>query len=175
MDFMLDIETLDTRQSSIVLSIGFVAFDKSGPLDRFYAHLKTDEQERHGRTLSVGTVEFWMQHKPAYPDKDRRDVEDVLLSLRRFVDTTTPDGATHVWAKPPSFDLMILESLFKTFMVNVPWNYRVPRCVRTMQDLLTDEEAIEIANAHTGVAHNALDDCLVQIAIVNKARSKCQP
>lgn len=173
MDYMLDIETLDTRTSSIVLSIGFVAFNQQGPVADFYANLKTDEQERNGRTLSVGTVEFWMQHKPAYPITNRRDVEDVLLSLSRFVYTATPDGACTVWAKPPSFDLMILESLFKDFGVNIPWNYRVPRCVRTMQDFLTREEVDAIESAHKGVVHDALDDCKLQIEIVNKARSKC--
>ena len=66
---MVDIETLDTVQSAVVLSIGAVAFDPHTKElgEKFYVEFTTDlqAQQRLGRTISADTVTWWMQQGAA--------------------------------------------------------------------------------------------------------------
>lgn len=174
MNFMLDIETLDVKPSSIVLSVGLVAFDSLGEIDTFYGHLEPEIQAEKGRTVSVSTVEFWLRHTSVYPWHDRQDPIPLLLAMNKFIQKYAINGEIFMWAKPPSFDFTIMESLYNDFKIVLPWNYRAPRCVRTAQSFLTDDEVLEITSNHKGTAHNAIEDCRLQIAIVNKAKAKCR-
>ena len=58
-DIMLDIETLDTSPSAIVLSIGAVKFNSVGLGDTFYVRLDSDPQLALGRTQSEATLTWW--------------------------------------------------------------------------------------------------------------------
>src|SRR3546814_2365974 len=72
-EMMVDLETLDTKNSAVVLSIGAVVWetlvDDAGSLDysvveRFYRVLSIDEQLAAGRTVSESTLLWWMRQDP---------------------------------------------------------------------------------------------------------------
>lgn len=91
MDLMIDLETLDTAPTAVVLSIGAVVFDPytgaRGP--SFYKELTNflEQQTGVGRTISPGTI-F------ANPAKPHHWTEAIKLALQTKPQTVQP---THTW------------------------------------------------------------------------------
>lgn len=167
---MLDLETLDTRTSAVVTSIGAVAFDPAGgPLGpKFYLELIEDtrSQQARGRTISGDTVRWWMQQgaqaqqlfsEHPQPGIERTSTVDGLTRFAMFVEA---NGGRDVelWGNGADFDNIILGTLYDDFGMRKPWSYSRNRCYRTMKNLgLSTKKA-----AKYGVAHNALDDAIKQ-------------
>ncbi len=175
MEMMIDIETLDTKTSAVVLSIGAVAFDEMGRVhERFYRILDVDLQLERGRTVSLDTIRFWMDQ-----DRDARDeafstvrvgVGDALTQLNMFCRMFE---CNRYWALGPQFDYTILEDLYRTMLPNPPWSYGQIRDVRT----LCDEAKIDRKNHTTnilGLPHTPVYDCEYQIELLTIARKRLQ-
>lgn len=146
-DAMLDIETLDTVKTSVVLSIGLVLF-KLSPQNKinelfhssFYTELDCEEQELIGRTKSESTMAFWKRQKPgleqfkyAYPISDKITVnnKDCLTRLHQILKKLPKNGG--LWAKGYDFDLEIISNLFGDYGLTTPWQFHQKRCYRTME------------------------------------------
>lgn len=167
-DLMIDIETLGTAPGSVILSIGAVAFDAvTGEFgEEFYAAIDPQYAVAAGLTTDISTVKWWMTQS----DDARRAAfgGDRLLgaTLSEFGDYVRRINATRVWAKPPSFDLVLLEAAFQATGISIPWHYRTPRDVRTLLDI-----SGTTAQTGVGVAHNALDDAKSQaVDVINAVR-----
>lgn len=169
---MLDLETLDSCPTAVVLSIGAVAFDPYSTAlgDRFYVELTDDiaAQQSRGRTISGGTVKWWMQQDvlatqvfatPPMEGVERVDTFDALDRFGRFV-AANGDDEVELWGNGADFDNIVLGSLYDAFGVRKPWSYRRNRCYRTMKNLGIGPRKAQIM--HEGVAHNALDDAITQ-------------
>ncbi len=172
MDIMIDIETLDTRPSSLVLTIGAVLFDGTGSSDQFHTALNVDEQVRYGRTMSMATLGWWMKQgsNSAILDQVTKEQRLVGERLREFFNFYTRVSLLErVWANSPSFDITILESLAKDVGLTVPWSYRQLRDVRTLREEARMDRNWTPEN-WDGTAHDAVNDCLLQIATVIEAR-----
>ena len=164
---MIDIETLDTKPSSIVLSIGGCLFN-STPCglnigECIYLELDTKRQEEVGRTLSLDTVLFWSQQSPGLEQlkSQNNPIENSLEDLRHFI---VRNQVTDVWSKPPHFDLVILESLFSDFGIDFPPKFRSWRDVNTVQLIRKGLHMPKIE--FIGTQHHALDDAQHQARIV---------
>ena len=68
-----------------------------------------------------------------------------------------------IWAYPPSFDLVILESAFRYEQVVVPWHYKMQRDARTLCRLSDYNNEKYWADHPEKRQHNALEDCIAQI------------
>lgn len=161
-DLMIDIETLGTAPGSVILSIGAVAFDaEAGQMgDEFYIAIDPDDAAKKGLTTDISTVQWWMQQsKEAQADafSGGAPLVSALLALEVYVKGHEP---SRVWAKPPSFDLVLLESAYRTVGYEIPWHYRTPRDLRTLIDLTG------AVQPDVGTAHNALDDAKSQALAV---------
>lgn len=170
-NIMLDLETLDTISSAIVVSIGAVAFDPYsnaiGPT--FYAEL-TDNlrtQQKYGRTISADTVVWWMRQGQAAQQlfipsfSSGNGVRTTTFeALERFAGFVEDNGADRVelWGNGADFDNMILGSLYDSFGQKKPWSYSRNRCFRTMKN---HPDAPPLPG-RLGVHHNALDDAMTQ-------------
>lgn len=162
---MLDLETLDTASSAVILSIGAVWFDERGlhgnesGADEFYRVLPIDEQIAKGRTTSPDTIEFWSQQDPetrhALEAHAKTPVLDALLGLEVFLLRRSLDG---VWGNGADFDNALISSLATSFGTHVPWKHRHNRCYRTLRALFPDIEMPEVE----GIQHHALDDAKAQ-------------
>lgn len=191
-DVMIDIETLGTDQRAVVLSIGAIAFDAENPdanmfeghpvagdmpgqLPIFYTALNFDEQLAKGRTIKADTLRWWMRQNAdaqiaafdtveATPHQDGWMGETMALrSLARFIEFQM--GSTgKIWAKSPSFDLTILESLYRDFDDTPPWRYAQERDVRTIIDVAVIPNPVG--------KHEPIEDCLGQIKAVQDAYAK---
>lgn len=161
---MLDIETLGTKRSSIVLSIGLVAFSAGGIVDTQYHVLDVNAQERVGRTIDAKTVDWWMR-QDSRAQKDvvnaaRTSVPHTLLDIKSFIDRRLGDG-DGVWGNGAAFDNEIVKDLFDKFAMNDPWPFWADRCFRTVKSMRGYRDAV--ANVDKGsYAHNALNDATYQ-------------
>lgn len=160
-DAMIDLETLDTREGAIVTAIGIVKIEMDIPdlLDgsRLYANLDWQEQYDKGRTMSPGTVRWWLgqdkEAQEALLEKPIMSNTAILHTLQMYL-----SNVNGVWGNGADFDCVILRSLFETYDVKVPWRYSDHRCFRTLKNLHCDVQE----PPRDGVHHNALNDAVHQ-------------
>lgn len=159
---MVDIETLDNVHSAVVLSIGWCWFDRENPEravseGRHYV-LSTQEQERNGRTISGGTVAWWMQQsesaKSIFSNRTPK-VPPPSVVMELFKDVEEADA---VWANGPDFDGVILANLLKDYAPYERWPFWKHRCVRTFKNIFSDF----IGDIKNNDVHNALADAKFQ-------------
>ena len=123
---MIDIETLDTQPSSVVLSVGAVKFDPFTNQEPFAKTLwrpSVDEQLAAGRTTSESTLEWWSRQEAhiresTFTEQGRVDLIEFFKDLNKFL-----VGVDKVWCQGPQFDMVILEDLFKHFKHHMNWAY----------------------------------------------------
>lgn len=168
---MLDLETLDTTSSAVVISIGAVAFDPYTTTlgEKFYVELTDDiaAQQARGRTISGDTVRWWMQQDVlatqvfATPPMDGVQRVNTFEALSRFGLFVAANGARGVelWGNGVDFDNIILGSLYDAFGLCKPWSYSRNRCYRTIKNLGIGPRRPKVRE---GVHHNALDDAITQ-------------
>jgi hypothetical protein len=162
-DFMLDLETLDTTPGAVVLSIGGVLFDRKtksiGP--GISVALDIDEQLARGHTVSGGTLAFWFKQNDEARSRvlaNQRNVVDVLMGLAEFL-THGEGGANgdmRVWGNGAGFDNPILQRLYATFGMAVPWKHWNDRCFRTLKNEHADRKGME--PVFDGEKHDAYHD-----------------
>lgn len=167
---MLDLETLDTASSAVVISIGAVAFDpETNALgDKFYVEMTEDTaaQQARGRTISGDTVRWWMQQdvqaKRVFSESidgvDRANTSEALSRFSRFV-AANGGRDVELWGNGADFDNIILGSLYDAFGLRKPWSYSRNRCYRTMKNIGIGPRRPLVRE---GTHHNALDDAITQ-------------
>ena len=167
-NIMLDLETLDTATTAVVVSIGAVAFNprskELGPT--LYLELTNDlvAQQKRGCTISSDTVVWWMrqgaQARALFDEGDpaissKVSTREALELFSKFI-TDNGGHKAKVWGNGADFDNIILGNLYKAFGMPVPWSYSRNRCFRTMKALGSSKYT------RYGVHHNALDDAITQ-------------
>lgn len=166
LEIMIDIETLGTSHKAPVISIGAVIFDINKTYGLFYATLNIPEQiNSQIRVVDFETIKWWMnQDKKAKAvfKEDTTKVVDALKGLATFIENAADE--VYIWANGPSFDVSILESLYKDFNLPIPWKYSKIMDFRTVKRFLGKDFKIE----YSGVSHNALDDAQTQVKYIQK-------
>ncbi len=158
---MVDLETLGNRPGCIVLSIGAVWFDETGPLTDFYAEIGQTSSELHGLRADMSTVHWWEAQGADAKQvltRTRTGVNcDVALPvvLKRFAEWLPSSPA--IWGNGASFDNIILAECFRAGGIEMPWKFWNDRCYRTLKNL-----APHVPFERTGTHHNALDDARSQ-------------
>ena len=191
-ELMFDLETLDTKPSAVVLSVGAVVWETfhnevTGltwePVERFMRVLDIDEQVAKHRTVSQSTLLWWQRQDPTAQAEAvnpvRLPVVQVLNEFRefagRFVTGSEPLNA--FWASPVAFDMPIWEDLAMTFSNHVPWKYNQRYDVRTVVREATYSAKAHIlgdggGNTSEGIPHTPVYDCDWQIDLLTAARQK---
>jgi hypothetical protein len=160
-NIMIDLETLGTSPTSIVVSLGAVWFGENGLGAEFYGVFDIADQGKYGRTMNPDTIKWWMQQSPAAQAVFRHAPTKTAKILADFVDFFGDiKNVVKVWGYGSDFDCVILRSLYDTFGVQAPWSYKNTRCFRT----LVAENSHVPAPTRDGVHHNALDDAKYQAA-----------
>jgi hypothetical protein len=165
MAIMLDLETLGFRPETVVLTIGAVHFDpydiNKEPDKPFYARLDMEEQTALGRTTDESTIEWWGKQPQSAQDEamseeNRISLADFKQQLNKYI-----VGVDKIWANGPTFDIIILENLYRMIGAPVPWQFWQVRDARTIYDL--GDDSIKTKNTD---AHNALADAFCQAKAV---------
>lgn len=179
---MLDIETLDTEPTSVVLSIDLLVFDiKDGKRDTvgsLTVYPSALQQIFAGRSIGKQTVEgFWNQ-----PDKVAPHVRDSLWmaqsksavscaeALESLAHAIRNSQINYLWAQGAAFDFGIVSDLYKQTGMPVPWKFWQERDSRTIlsgvdedyRKAIIDEYA-DGRDQHTGAFDVALQsDALIR-------------
>lgn len=168
-DLMSDLETTDTGQTSKILSIGLVYFDReTGEMgDSLYARFDPRTGINNTRTSSKATMAWW--------NTQRKSVREEAFSgtdnLDDFLSLVLPDfykPKTKIWGNGATFDISILENAYaqlnrEKFEIEVPWKFWDIRDVRTVVDLANGYAA---KGGRPKGAHNPIVDCEWQINYV---------
>lgn len=170
LDIMIDLETLSTETDCVVLSIGAIFFDieKDKLGAEFYSTLSIQDQLDRGRKISDSTLRWWLSQdlnvfkEALAPNKVSN--EDVLFGFDKFLrDNCSAIKKLNVWGNGSSFDISILESLFKCYGRVVPWSYNGVMDLRTFKRFVGNNRKIEVPK---DVKHNALADAEYQAQYV---------
>lgn len=156
---MLDMETLDTRPTSVILSIGATTFDPNVPEDGWYRlHVFVNpDQERFGRTMSASTVGWWI----GQPDDARSVFKRETLPLPQALESLAyfMSGIDELWGNGADFDNVILADAFQRTTGHVPWKFYQNRCFRTLKNL------VKVDVPFQSTKHDALADAMHQARV----------
>lgn len=162
---MVDLETLDTLPTAMIVSIGAVTFDPD--LDEstdqtFYR--RVDAHQSVG-TIGADTVMWWMrQSDEARAEISKEGGDHINIALFAFADFCK--GLDEIWAGPSYFDISILEHAYRQTSLPIPWDFRQVRCWTTFRKLVGTEKPPNRCE------HNALADAQAQVAGFRQAWAK---
>ena len=165
---MVDLETLAVSPNAVVLSLGAVHFDPygTGHNDSIYFRINIDDQDALGREVDPSTIEWWSRQDPAIMEEafslaNRISLVDAMDQFHRFA-----WGSSAFWSHGATFDLVIIENIYRQLNKPLPWNYWQLRDTRTLFDLGQDPEMPQ------GSKHDALQDAIRQAVGVQNVYRK---
>lgn len=162
-DIMLDFETLGNGPDTIVISLGACVFDLETGLigSTFYMAFDIADQQKVGRTFTPDTLKWWFSQsgaaKKVFHEKAKPTLE-VLQTFAAWVGAQASISKVTPWGNGATFDISIIESLFKQFNIKCPWLYYNVMDLRTFRRFIAGNTKIE----KEGTNHNALDDSISQ-------------
>ena len=169
LNVMIDLETLGTKPDAPILSIGAVYFDPDTGLFGCKFHVKLDFIEAcKDRQIDPATVEWWMgqsdEARTALTDPgEGYSKHDALYHLSAFLDN---EGDVKVWGNGATFDISMLEDLYRQLDTSIPWKFYNVRDVRTIvaaAEGIVDRKDIPF----DGIKHDALADAVHQATYVS--------
>jgi hypothetical protein len=174
---MLDLETLDSSPTSVIVSIGAVSMDleKFKPTgDEYYRVIDPVSCQSLGLTLGAETVRWWLQQtveaRAIFRETTLEKVFSLPKALQEFTSWCTGSGFIKeiaMWGNGATFDNVILRNAYKACELEAPWSFRHDFCYRTMWRNFSEDQKYKPA----GIKHNALDDARNQaIALIDIMR-----
>lgn len=166
---MIDIETLDTAPSAVILSIGAVKFDphKPGllPWDKVVWFPSLEEQFELGRTFSDSTLEWWAKQDKdirdrALSEENRSPLADIHTEINRYV-----AGVNQIWCQGPQFDMVIIENLYAQCNFHRSWQYYQIQDCRTVFNMMPVDPRKEVQQD----LHDAGEDAYWQAVCLQAA------
>ncbi len=160
--YMIDIETLDNKPTAIILSIAAAKFNfKDDEIENtYYSNVNIDSCKHYGMTAGKDTIDWWYkQPKEVFEQmkNNQQDIKKVLVDMSEFIGS----GKKFLWVNGASFDYPILTNAYNLVGINKPWHYSAENDVRTVFNMFGyDWRSFK----RVGNYHNALDDCITQIA-----------
>lgn len=168
MNIMVDLETLGQTPGCVILSIGAIAFDASGPYrEGLYTVANTEDCMGHFLFKEPATESWWADQTPEARDvllkASNPDTSVPLkLALQQLNDFIASFGApdkVRVWGNGSDFDNAILAAAYQATKMKPGWKFWNNRCYRTLKNLVPG-----VVMQRTGTHHNALDDAKSQAA-----------
>lgn len=151
---MVDLETLDTKTSATILTLGAVRFDPYGtaPMKELYLRVCIDSQDPLGCTVSEDTLKWWQNQstdimEEAFNPVDRIPIHEVINQFHALA-----WNCDAFWSHGSTFDIMILQNIYDKLGRAYPWQYWQVRDTRTLFDIGFDPEMPQDSK------HNALED-----------------
>ena len=159
---MIDLETLDTKPSCTVLSLGAIKFnplDDSEPHSELYLKVSVDDQDRLGRTTSDDTIAWWAKQDTAALEEafDQTGAVTVEESLRQL--TKWMVGVDTLWGHGYGFDITIIEDMYRMVKQPIPWNFWIVKDSRTLFGCCEKDPRKILKQENL---HNALADAYFQ-------------
>jgi hypothetical protein len=168
---MIDMETLDTAPTTVILTIGAVKFDPRGVgvVEKLELRPTIDEQtETYNRSISDDTLRWWGEQssdaiEEAMGDRDRVNYRECMDRLYKFC-----WNADKVWSNGSGFDVVVAENAFRELDMKIPWPFWTIRDCRTIYDLA----GVSLKDGGHVTTHKAVEDAERQAIVVQKAYQK---
>lgn len=152
---MVDLETLDTRPTAAIISIGAVVFHGAGKGSEFYTAVDQNSAIAAGLTASPKTLEWWAGQSAAartvFTDPNRLELRHALIRFAEFLPRDC-----RLWGNGAAFDNAILANAYAALGIDPPWKFWNDRCYRTLVAICP------APRVQRGTHHNALDDAKSQ-------------
>jgi DNA polymerase III epsilon subunit-like protein len=159
---MIDIETLDTKSSAVILSIGAVEFDEQRILSEFHRHIDIQSCIDKGLTVSGSTILWWLEQSEEARTRLQQPANQLEAVLAELQQAFNWDGK-EVWANGSDFDLPILANAYRACgYSNAPWPYYQGRDYRTVRKMFP-KSVLNEYTVEPVCAHDALEDARAQV------------
>ena len=165
---MIDMETMAVSPNAVVLSLGAVHFNPygNGYGDKIYFKIDLDDQDKLNREIDPKTLEWWSKQDPAimeeaFSEEGRISLVDAMDQFHKFA-----WGCSAFWSHGATFDLVIIENIYRQLGKNLPWQYWQLRDTRTLFDLGFNPDMPQ------GSKHDALQDAIRQSVGVQNIYAK---
>jgi hypothetical protein len=169
MEIMIDIETLGTRPGSVITQIGVAQFDKVKIQNSWSSFVAVDPQVERGAKIDVDTLRWWLARPEGLANQlAKRPISTTKPEhvLQELSDLVRP--CVGVWANSPSFDLVLLEDLYRRFEMPVPWQYAQARDQRTALVMRGYTRASDVLKSNPDKAHDAGYDARYQAEVIRR-------
>lgn len=170
---MIDLETLDTSPYCVILTIGAVLFDPKGTSVTQKLSLRPtieEQSEKFNRTISEGTLHWWSSQSPdaieeAMGDRDRMSFKECMETLYKFC-----WNRRAVWSNGASFDIVAIETSWRSLDMQIAWPYYTVRDTRTLYEVAG--VSLKDKKYGTRTTHKAVEDAEHQALVVQDAYAK---
>lgn len=166
-DVMIDIETMGTRSTSMIVQIGACYFDReTGEIGKtFKININPLDDKL---TVDWHTIKWWLiqseEARNSIIDESFHDTYSALTELQDFLNIE----AKYIWSHA-TFDIPILLNAFHVYNLKFPLHYTKMRDIRTLMDIANHKGNKQ---ARVGTHHDALDDCEFQVKYCVEAMNK---
>lgn len=150
---MVDLETLDTKTTATILTMGMVKFDpfSNSQMKELYLRVDIDSQDKLGCSVSDDSIAWWKKQdvsimNEAFNPRDRIPIHEVINQFHSFA-----WNCDAFWSHGATFDLMILQNIYDKLGRAYPWDFWKMRDTRTLFDLAEPDMPQD-------AKHNALED-----------------
>lgn len=157
---MIDLETLGSGPDAAIVSAGVVTFNANHcPLSRREWFIR--DPFNQGRAVDPKTLEWWKKQGDLLDSHLARcSIEGVTLDrfageLFDWIDQDRED--IRAWSNGATFDLVILDNLYRALGYDRPWHYSNERCYRTLKSVAQD-----FGHIKPTTKHDALADAIAQ-------------
>jgi DNA polymerase III epsilon subunit-like protein len=159
---MVDLETLSTKPTARILSIGacYVNYEDPAKGPVFYHRIKIEENPVFD--TDFGTLAWWNKQNPETKAEAFSGVEDLVHVLAKFQAWFPSDAC--IWSNGANFDIPVLSHAFGFYGLKEPWSYKNTRCYRTLKEMFA-KTVVSDTNPNK---HNALTDAIVQAMHLQK-------
>ncbi|MGA8121291.1 3'-5' exonuclease [Rouxiella badensis] len=157
---IINIETMDTMPSALILTIGAFAFDvtdlsatqqtiidasqASDPTAEsafsFYRRIDSFNQLLSGRTVSIPTQQWWKQQGEDAQEALTGERVTLGLALSNLNKWLTQHKSAQIFFRGTDFDGAILEDAYRGSGIDCPWKYNGKRDIRTYIDAMVRSE-----------------------------------
>lgn len=167
---MIDLETLDTSNNAVFLSVAAVQFDlEDGAMgEHFKINISLTSAVKAGLTIGADTLQWWLQQRPEVMRLMFEDPCELYAALNRLALFFKTTKVIYVWGNSARFDLGILENAYRKLNITPPWNSRNERCYRTVVGLFPPDFFPD----STGQEHDPIYDCQKQIKVLTGIQKK---
>lgn len=167
-DVMLDLETLGTRYSAQIISIGAVYFDREtgGIGDGFFKNID-GSQFRDEFTTDYDTIKWWFEQSDAARQFAMKDAIGLIPALQELNEFLLKRGNIQLWSHA-TFDIPILMNAFEVAGIKCVVPFRNMRDLRTLMDLSKHHSETPREGTH----HHALNDATYQVQYAVEAIQK---
>lgn len=169
-NLMVDLETLDTEPTAVIVTIAAVKFNFDGDeIETFTVNVDPKSSVKYGMTISQSTLDWWKKQDKAAIDAWKLNPVSIEEAIERFNDFLGDATYTKMWAQGIDLDFPVLRNSLSKLGAPIKWKYWNQcdsRTVFTIANFNTKKAA------RVGQYHNAIDDCRTQISWLKQILSK---